>query len=91
MSRSATTFEQDFEKIKERARDHILLEEDARRLILLLHKNKLKKLNNRNKDEIKRLVQLGVVNLYMDNTITLSNLGEILVTVIKKIKSSRIN
>lgn len=86
-----TTFEQDFESIKERARDHILLEEDARRLILLLHKNKLKKLNNKNKDELKRLVQLGVVNLYMDNSIELSNLGKILVKVIEKIKSSKIN
>lgn len=91
MSRSVTTFEQDFERIKERARDHILLEEDARRLILLLHKNKLKKLNNKNKDELKRLVQLGVVNLYMDNSIELSNLGKKLVKVIEKIKSSKIN
>jgi len=85
MSRAVTTFEQDYKKIIERAQEHILSDKEARRLLLLLNKNRLKKLNRRNENEIKKLAQLGIINLYVDNTVTLSNFGKTLIKFIKSL------
>jgi len=85
MSRAVTTFEQDYKKIIERAQEHIMSDKEARRLLLLLNKNGLKKLNQRNENEIKKLAQLGIINLYVDNTVTLSNFGKTLIKFIKSL------
>jgi Mn-dependent DtxR family transcriptional regulator len=85
MSRAVTTFEQDYKKIIERAQEHIMSDKEARRLLLLLNKNRLKKLNQRNENEIKKLAQLGIINLYVDNTVTLSNFGKTLIKFIKSL------
>jgi len=60
-------------------------DKEARRLLLLLNKNRLKKLNQRNENEIKKLAQLGIINLYVDNTVTLSNFGKTLIKFIKSL------
>jgi Fe-S cluster biosynthesis and repair protein YggX len=85
MSRTGTTFEQDYQKIIERAQKHIVEEKEARKVLLLLNENRLKKVNSKNRNEIKKLAQLGVINLYVDNSITLSNLGKTFVKFIQNL------
>ena len=87
MSPRETTLEQDYQEAYQRARDHIILDRVSRNLILLLNENKLKKLSNKNERELKKLAQLGVINLYMDNTVSLSKLGKNLVRVIRYINN----
>jgi hypothetical protein len=90
MSQREITLEQDFQESLRRAKKHITHNQDSKHLIHLLAQHKLKKMTNRNEKKINELAQLGVVNLYMDNTVTLSKLGKNLVKMLNLVRELRI-
>jgi hypothetical protein len=82
-----TTLEQDYQEAFDRARTAIIPYRNSRNLILLLNENKIIKLSSRNQRDLKKLAQLGVINLYMDNTVSLSKLGKDLARTIRHLHS----
>jgi hypothetical protein len=67
---------QDYQQSLERAKNRIIQDKDSQRLLRLMAENRLSRLTNKNKRKINYLAQLGVVNLYMDDTVSLSRLGK---------------
>jgi len=85
MSPSDVTLEQDFHKSLDRAKNQLLRNEEYQHLFKLLVKERereSKRFIRENDEMITKLAQLGIVNMHIDNTISLSRIGKKLAKII---------
>lgn len=78
-----TTLQQDYEEVRDRAIRHLVNNQSLKRLTVSLKGNKVKKLHSRSSNvaAVNELAQMGIINVYMDNTYNLSKLGKELVAI----------
>lgn len=86
MSPSDVTLEQDFHRSLNRAKNQVMKNEEYehlfKKLVRTKKENEYKKFIHENNETITKLAQLGVINMHIDNTISLTKIGKILAQVI---------
>jgi hypothetical protein len=81
MSPGDTLLQEDFIRALSRAPNRLVHDPQSMHLIKSVTSNKPKKVTQRQLKRLNKLAQLGVINLYMNDTYDLSRLGKKLVVM----------